>query len=768
MQLLMKAVPESIRSIIISSRAMQSTAILYNLLKTFQPGGAGEKQQLLQGLTSMSSAANTKEFLEGVRLRRRKFQRADEIGASIPDPTLMIKSLDEPTAFVCRLDAQAGFRLAQARSDMALDAAPTKDKIWNFSQCIMAELESLVLMEGPGENGGKKEKQQVRVAQATTSSPLKPTSSTPCRWWCSEEGCHRAKKCKFVHDWTGCLNKEKRCWVCSSLKHGRYQCPHRDEVPSMPKSGSEKSAENQKGKGKGKGGDKSASKGAGKSHSAAEQQSGGSENVQAKVNKVSTESTHGGASQAQCEVTSSTTSSTASSNGAGFSGDVQSLIKTLQGSTAMRVLQTVEAKKPEVRALVELAKIGGGGAGVLLDSGATHPLRKPKNGKEWQDAAETTVQTATGECRLKQTELGTLLTTEDVCPIVPLGAVMKMGAKLHWESNNCRLQHPTLGNMRVWVDNNCPYVSADDGRRLVEEIEKKVWKSRAVLKALSSGTAGDLEELAVDVQTLRQWFPEAPEEQISMWAVKKEVDTDLLPFNRKFRKKLRQAEHVAIHLFSGPQQGWWRKAAPKGWEIVCIDLGHQQDFLSDDLFAFVIQLIKSGKVRSVVGGPPCRTVSVLRSKNDGGPRQLRSRFGNGRWGIHGLRPFERSMVDGDNQLWLRTLVVAKLVRQFNEDAEMAFETPEDPWQYKDHGDHPSFSCWPEVTGILEEELGLKRLHLDQGAVCHERRKPTILWSDMIEVQRLDGLRDSRVAEPWFWECRKPLHCRNLQRHGQWA
>ena len=36
-----------------------------------------------------------------------------------------------------------------------------------------------------------------------------------------------------------------------------------------------------------------------------------------------------------------------------------------------------------------------------------------------------------------------------------------------------------------------------------------------------------------------------------------------------------------------------------------------------------------------------------------------------------------------------------------EDAEMAFDTPEDPWQYKDHGDHPSFSCWPEVTFRLK-------------------------------------------------------------------
>ena len=156
--------------------------------------------------------------------------------------------------------------------------------------------------------------------------------------------------------------------------------------------------------------------------------------------------------------------------------------------------------------------------------------------KERRDATKTTVQ-ATGECRLKQTELGALRTTEDVCPIVPLGAVVKMGAKLHWESNNCRLQHPTLGNI---------YISADDGRRLVEEIEKKVWKSRAVLKALSSGDAGDLEELAVAVQTLRQRFPKTPEEQISMLAVKKEVNTNSLPFNRKFRKRLRQAEHIYI------------------------------------------------------------------------------------------------------------------------------------------------------------------------------------------------------------------------------
>ena len=51
------------------------------------------------------------------------------IGASIPDPTLLIKSLDEPTAFARRLDGQAGFRLAQARSDTSLDAVPTKDKI---------------------------------------------------------------------------------------------------------------------------------------------------------------------------------------------------------------------------------------------------------------------------------------------------------------------------------------------------------------------------------------------------------------------------------------------------------------------------------------------------------------------------------------------------------------------------------------------------------------------------------------------------------------
>ena len=85
-------------------------------------------------------------------------------------------------------------------------------------------------------------------------------------------------------------------------------------------------------------------------------------------------------------------------------------------------------------------------------------------------------------------------------------------------------------------------------------------------------------------------------------------------------------------------------------------------------------------------------------------------------------------MDGDNQLWLRTLVVAKLVRQFGEDAEMAFETPEDRWRYKEHGDHPSLSFWPEVTGTLEEELGLKRVHLNH----------TILWSAWLKSRGLMG------------------------------
>ena len=40
----------------------------------------------------------------------------------------------------------------------------------------------------------------------------------------------------------------------------------------------------------------------------------------------------------------------------------------------------------------------------------------------------------------------------------------------------------------------------------------------------------------------------------------------------------------------------------------------------------------------------CRALSVLRMKEDGGPRQVRDKFGVGRFGKEGLSPAEQAVV----------------------------------------------------------------------------------------------------------------------------
>ena len=52
-QMLLKAIPTTEQQELVTDRALSSTAILYKLMVRFQPGGAGEKQLLLQQLTSM-------------------------------------------------------------------------------------------------------------------------------------------------------------------------------------------------------------------------------------------------------------------------------------------------------------------------------------------------------------------------------------------------------------------------------------------------------------------------------------------------------------------------------------------------------------------------------------------------------------------------------------------------------------------------------------------------------------------------------------------
>ena len=140
--MLPKAIPDVERQPLVTDRALSSTAILVR----FQPGGAGEKQLLSKQLTDIPSSKNVPDLAASIRSWCRHFGRAQDVKAVLPDGVLLVKALDRPVQQLAVMDQQAAFRLSQSRMQLQLDEKPEHSTLWAFSQCVLAEAETLRLM----------------------------------------------------------------------------------------------------------------------------------------------------------------------------------------------------------------------------------------------------------------------------------------------------------------------------------------------------------------------------------------------------------------------------------------------------------------------------------------------------------------------------------------------------------------------------------------------------------------------------------------------
>lgn len=205
-----------------ATREITSTAILFRLLVTYQPGGTGEKQLLLKQLSEVNSQSKSTsdQLVNSLRVWRRAYQRAREIDTSLPDSVLLLKALETVTVRIAALDTQASYRLSSSRAQLQLDEKPTHMAIWQYSECLMAEAESLMLLQGTkavnGENAAVKV-QQLETPQRTTPPPGDgkgkggKTTSSPgkkgggdsklCRRFASEAGCRAGKGATTSMTW---------------------------------------------------------------------------------------------------------------------------------------------------------------------------------------------------------------------------------------------------------------------------------------------------------------------------------------------------------------------------------------------------------------------------------------------------------------------------------------------------------------------------------------------------------------------------------------
>ena len=303
------------------------------------------------------------------------------------------------------------------------------------------------------------------------------------------------------------------------------------------------------------------------------------------------------------------------------------------------------------------------------------------------------------------------------------------------------------------MESGCPTIDLTTAQRLIEELEKFEADLGRRVAALRAGDPGDLAPNVWKwLKELREMWPEVPDELIARVIPTGRWTGDSVPLNRRQRQKILASESIILHLFSGPDQAWWRKRLDSNTRtVICIDKSadSNQDLLSDQLASFLAEVCEKGVVDAVLGGPPCRTVSKLRFRRPG-PPPLRARTGPERFALGDLSDAMRELAWSDAVLWMRQLWLFTLASRARARLVLFLkEHPRDPEEYKatdDTNEYPSFYAWPEWQ-VIRSRFGLKEVRLDLGALGHSRRKPTTLGTNIPHLSNLEGLTDRRLYGP---------------------
>ena len=319
---------------------------------------------------------------------------------------------------------------------------------------------------------------------------------------------------------------------------------------------------------------------------------------------------------------------------------------------------------------------------------------------------------AAGTAQLwQQKDTRTLLSPEKVEPIAPLAGLVEMGYGITWNNKGCIVKHPAKGDIKVEMKNGCPMVKGGEALQLIEVLENFNLNRRRICK-LSQ----------VEETVMAKWknrWAEVPE---AVWEVLgsglemvdpaepfKQDFHKVLPWNRRMRRKVEAAKNVVPHLQRG------------------------QEILNPAVKAYLFQLCSVGKISGIVGGPFADT---------------KGRLGRERFGLYGLSAEEQLKVHQDSALWLMPMVLFEVAREARSEKGWmvpAFvqENPRDPKEWLGTGENgkgtkqPEFGwatcwAWPKTEEFAAKNKMLVA-KLDQGPLGHERRKPTTLLTNQVEV-----------------------------------
>ncbi|CAE7283226.1 RE2 [Symbiodinium sp. CCMP2592] len=482
----------------------------------------------------------------------------------------------------------------------------------------------------------------------------------------------------------------------------------------------------------------------------------------------------------------------AAARGGSGSSIGSSIDDLLQGTAASKAIAGSE--EDVVSGFLNVARVDGvhgrtQGVG-LLDSGASHPLRSLRPG-EPLPTKRVTVALALGKKEMMLTDGGTLVTSERVDPLVPIGKASELvGLQVRWRKGKCTATHPKLGPLEVETVNGCPCIAEAVALRIIDEMEQKgVAHMLQSVRALQGCPSADTEHSVREClhgamrsgnqddfiqacwRWLRWYYPDVPESML----------VDLLPasgvgellYNRHKRRRLKKTRRVIVHLHSGGP----RLHLPSSCGEV-LEVDFRTDLHSSSVWTYILSLAIEGKVVAVVGGPPCETVAQFRGVEDGGPPVLRGRCDEGRFWKDGLSYSSEELAKKDGLLFLKVLFLFETAVQARQALSLeqsssvhagvffALESPQDPElvgqkfsqigcsvmcreDVAEEGQpslaSPTFFAWPEVRSF-RTRYNLLAAHCDQGALGHYMVKPTtVLTSDF---QLWESLEQVHVRVPW--------------------
>ena len=519
----------------------------------------------------------------------------------------------------------AVFRTQLVRSTYRIDAQPKIEDVVRYQQHLQAEIENIVISK----TATAAPTIAVKAATPTTTgtSPTSSPSTRPCKYFLKASGCRRGNKCPFQHSMESLtkLERSRKCLSCGSEERRAKECPARAAKPQ----------------------------GAQRSTAERPQPSSPVSSTNPAVAKAAVEP----------EGESSPIKDNAE---AVLQGQpVLTWEALLHAAAKVAGTPPSEPKAPSLRVMSVHGNVGGyedsEGAYALVDSGATHPLRKAVDEEEWLRSRPVVVHLAGGEVvEMKMNDAGTLLVpatgstrSTTSSPIVPLGSLAGvLGYRMERRGSRCRLISREGQTINLRVRDGCPEVTEAQALELISRIEEEKLMN---LKDATVITEGRIRESVISMN--KAWFDhlisycrsgignealkaihnapflqELPQDTYAGLSEAAPIDNGwdalkgLKHLNRRTRKRLWSSSQWVVHLYAGKKQNEEVMFLERqGFVVLELDRerGRSHDVCDPLVWRALERGARSGRIVSIIGGPPQNTFMLKRHMSPG-PEPLRS------------------------------------------------------------------------------------------------------------------------------------------------